>query len=78
MLPGIGLIEFTDAETGEMILVDTSSKRFREQYKKSSSQQSDELRNMLRSIKVDCINISTDKQYIQDLVRFFHMRHRRQ
>ena len=37
----------------------------------------DELKNMLRTIDVDCISIRTDKPYIQDLVRFFHMRHRR-
>ena len=76
-LPGIGLIEFTDAETGEIILVDTSSSRFRNQYSNTSAQRFDELKNMLRTINVDCININTDKPYIQDLVRFFHMRQRR-
>jgi uncharacterized protein (DUF58 family) len=76
-LPGAGLIEFADAETGEIILVDTSSRRFRDRYSSTSAQRYDELRNMLRSINVDCINISTDKPYIQDLVRFFHIRHRR-
>ena len=76
-LPGAGLIEFADAETGQMILVDTSSKRFRNQYSGSSARRFDELKNMLRTINVDCISISTDKPYIQDLVRFFHMRHKR-
>jgi uncharacterized protein (DUF58 family) len=76
-LPNVGLIEFADAETGEMILVDTSSRSFRNQYSNTSSLRFDQLRNMLRTIHVDCISISTDKSYIQDLVRFFHMRHRR-
>lgn len=76
-LPGAGLIEFTDAETGRVILVDTSSRKFRNQYGDTSAKRFDQLRNMLQTIKVDCINISTDKPYIQDLVRFFHMRHRR-
>jgi len=76
-LPGIGLIEFTDAETGENILIDTSSRNFRNQYSNTTAQRFDELKNMLRTINVDCISISTDKPYIQDLVRFFHMRHRR-
>ena len=76
-LPGIGLIEFADAETGEMILVDTSSRNFRNQYHNTSARRFDELKNMLRTINVDCISISTDKPYIQDLVKFFHMRHRR-
>ncbi len=76
-LPGIGLIEFADAETGEIILVDTSSRKFRKQYSNTAALRFDELKNMLRTINVDCISISTDKPYIQDLVRFFHMRHKR-
>ncbi|MHC4654551.1 MAG: DUF58 domain-containing protein [Planctomycetota bacterium] len=76
-LPGIGLIEFADAETGEIILVDTSSRKFRNQYSNTAARRFDELKNMLRTINVDCISISTDKPYIQDLVRFFHMRHKR-
>ena len=76
-LPGIGLIEFADAETGEIILVDTSSRKFRNQYNNTTAQRFNELKNMLLTINVDCISISTDKPYIQDLVRFFHMRHRR-
>jgi uncharacterized protein (DUF58 family) len=76
-LPNVGLIEFADAESGEIILVDTSSKQFRNKYNNSCTQRFDELNNMLRTINVDCVSISTDKPYIQDLVRFFHMRHRR-
>jgi uncharacterized protein (DUF58 family) len=76
-LPGVGLIEFADAETGELLLVDTSSRRFRSQYSDTSGQRFEGLKNMLRTINVDCISISTDKPYIQDLVRFFHMRHQR-
>ncbi|MHC4571886.1 MAG: DUF58 domain-containing protein [Planctomycetota bacterium] len=76
-LPGVGLIEFQDAETGEIILVDTSGRKFRNQYANNSSRRFDDLKNMLRTINVDCISISTDKPYIQDLVKFFHMRHRR-
>jgi uncharacterized protein (DUF58 family) len=76
-MPGAGLIEFTDAETGEIILVDTSSRRFRKQYSNRSARRFDELKNMFKLINVDCISINTDRPYIQDLVRFFHMRHRR-
>jgi uncharacterized protein (DUF58 family) len=76
-LSGAGLIEFSDAETGQIILVDTSSRRFRSQYSNTSAKRFGELKNMLRTINVDCISISTDKPYIQDLVRFFHMRHKR-
>ena len=76
-LPSIGMIEVQDAETGEVMLVDTSSARFRGEYSAGANERFDELTNMLRAIKVDCINIRTDKPYIHDLMRFFHMRHRR-
>jgi uncharacterized protein (DUF58 family) len=76
-LPAVGLIELEDAETGEVILVDTSSKAIRRNYEQQSRQQNDELQNMLRSVNVDCINISTDRPYTQELVRFFRTREKR-
>jgi len=76
-MPAVGLIEVQDAETGQIMLVDTSSKRFRAQYGDHSSRRFNELKNMLRSINVDLIPIATDKPYINDLIQFFHMRHRR-
>ncbi len=76
-MPALGLIELSDAETGELILVDTASRRFRNRYDSNSQSRFNELKSMLRSINIDCIPISTDKPYIQDLIQFFHMRHRR-
>ncbi|MBN1125086.1 MAG: DUF58 domain-containing protein [Sedimentisphaerales bacterium] len=76
-LSSVGLIEFADAETGEAVLIDTSSRTFRKQYEQQHAQQSQRLMSTFRSINVDCISVRTDVSYIQDLVRFFHMRHRR-
>jgi uncharacterized protein (DUF58 family) len=76
-MPAVGLIEVEDAETGEIMLVDTSSKRFRDQYGGHSSRRFNELKGMFRAGNVDFIPISTDKAYINDLIQFFHMRHRR-
>jgi uncharacterized protein (DUF58 family) len=76
-MPGVGLIELADAETGEIILVDTSSRTFRNQYGERSAGRFGELNSMLKSINVDSISISTDRPYIHDLIDFFHMRHRR-
>ncbi len=76
-MPSAGLIEFFDAETGETMLIDTSSRSFRKQYGSKSASRFAELKNIFRMINVDCISISTDKPYINELVQFFHMRHRR-
>ena len=76
-MPSVGLVEFTDAETGEVMLVDTSSRKFRREFGTANAKRAAELAELLRSINVDCINIWTDKPYIHDLIKFFHMRHRR-
>ncbi len=76
-MPSVGLIEVQDAETGQIMLVDTSSQRFRNRYGDHSSRRFNDLKNLLGSIKVDLIPITTDKPYINDLIQFFHMRHRR-
>ena len=76
-MPQAGLVEFQDAETGMIQLVDSSSKAFKKLFEQQSLQRSRKLAEMLRSIKVDNISITTDKPYVHDLVKFFHMRHRR-
>jgi uncharacterized protein (DUF58 family) len=76
-LPKVGIIEFTDAETGQTITIDTSSSGFRRQYEGTSAGRFNQLKNLLRSINIDCISISTGKPYINDLIQFFHLRHRR-
>ena len=76
-LPNVGLIELQDAETGETIVVDTSVGKFRRLYRKRNTENYKQLKQMLNSINVDSISISTDSDYIQDLMKFFHMRHRR-
>jgi uncharacterized protein (DUF58 family) len=76
-LPKVGIIELTDAETGQTIIVDTSSAVFRRRFEGKSAERFEELKSMLRSINVDSINISTGKPYINDLIQFFHFRHKR-
>ena len=76
-MPDVGLIELQDAETGEVLLVDTSSSPFGNQYRTASGERFDQLTGLLRSTKVDSIPIYTDRPYMQDLIQFFHTRHRR-
>jgi uncharacterized protein (DUF58 family) len=76
-MPSMGLIEVQDAETGEVMLVDTSSRRFRNRYGDCSSRRFNELKTTFQSSNVDFIPIATDRPYMNDLIQFFHMRHRR-
>jgi uncharacterized protein (DUF58 family) len=76
-LPDIGLIELEDAETGEMVLVDTGSGEVRKRYEAQTLGRARELSEMLRSMGIDQIRIETGKAYIRDMMAFFKNRERR-
>jgi len=76
-MPRVGLVEFKDAETGQTQLIDSSSAAFRTMYERQNTCHQEQLIQLFRSIDVDSISIETDRSYIHDLVKFFHMRHRR-
>jgi len=73
-LPSIGFVEFFDAETGELMLVNTSDKRVRDFYKKESEKRILDLSNFFASHNIDEILIETNKDYIDPLVKFFKKR----
>jgi uncharacterized protein (DUF58 family) len=76
-LPNIGLIELEDAETGEIVLIDTASAAVRKRYEGLGREQSDHFRKLFASMGVDQIEVRTDKDYVSKLVTFFRMRERR-
>jgi uncharacterized protein (DUF58 family) len=76
-MPDCGLVQLEDAETGEMLLVDTGSAAFRKQYGMLGAQRIDKLRKFFRSMDVDHIEVMTGRDYLHDLIRFFKARERR-
>ncbi|MEX2218430.1 MAG: DUF58 domain-containing protein [Phycisphaerales bacterium] len=76
-LPAAGLVELADAETGECTVIDTSSRRAREQYRRLAAIREQELARTLARSRVDRIAIRTDRPFIRDLERYFHLRERR-
>ena len=73
-LPNIGLIEFEDAETGETMVVDTSSEEARQLYTELNQRADAERRQVFRANQVDAIDIRTDESYVKPLIRFFRQR----
>lgn len=73
-IPDVGLVELEDAETGEQFLLDTSSSEGRMKFMQLNRQIIQTKLEMLRSLKVDVIEISTDESYIKPLVEFFQKR----
>jgi uncharacterized protein (DUF58 family) len=77
-LPAVGLIELEDPETGERVIVNTSSAAFRAQFAERADRERGALDRTLRSSKVDVIDIQTGEPYVRPLMRFFKERERRQ
>jgi len=76
-LPNIGFIELEDAETGEIVLLDTSDAGTRQSFTSETSKVKLERDKLLRSMNVDSIDVRTDVSYIEPLIRFFRMRAKR-
>jgi uncharacterized protein (DUF58 family) len=77
-LPDVGLVELEEAETGERYVVDTGSRRVREEFARRSAAARTERDRLLRAADVDTIVVPTDRPYAEVLLRFFRMRERRQ
>ena len=73
-MPNVGLISLTNPETGEKIVVDTRSEQGRQLYRERIRQSNAERLRILRTSKVDNVDIKTDESYVIPLMRFFHQR----
>jgi uncharacterized protein (DUF58 family) len=76
-LPDIGLLTVEDAETGELIEVDTSNPRVREHFSRIARSRLDTLRRTLAGEGVDCLSLDTRESYEPALRSFFKNRERR-
>ena len=76
-LPDLGLIPITDAETGEQLLVDTHDAGFRKRFARIAAQREAELRQSLMQAGVDALELSTDDDLVEALVRFTDLRKRK-
>ena len=73
-LPNVGLIPMQDAETEEMLFVDTTSKKVRDNFAKNRVQATEKLRKLLPASGVDLIDITTGTDYVKPLINFFKTR----
>ena len=76
-LPDVGLIELEDAETGQRVLLDTSSARLRKKYESRAMHQLEQQRAFFRSTGIDEVQVETGKDYVRGLRRLLKQRGRR-
>src|SRR6056297_3623001 len=64
-LPDLGLVPLRDAESGEEVLVDTSSPKVRKQYHAKRKKEKEALRHRFLRMKIDMIELETNASYIR-------------
>ena len=73
-LPDVGLMQVHDAETGEEMLIDTSSKKVRNQHAAWWRGQQNRLRDTFTRSGVDNVSVRTDQDYVAALMGLFRQR----
>ena len=76
-LPDVGLVELEDPETGELVLVDTSSAAVRRRFSATASEENEELKRFFLKTGIDTLTIATDRPYINEVRALFKRRARK-
>jgi uncharacterized protein (DUF58 family) len=76
-LPDLGLVMVRDAETGEELFVDTHDRAFRKRFAAAAERRERELRSALRQAGVDALELSTNDDLVDAILRFADLRKRR-
>jgi len=76
-LPDLGLVLLRDAETGEQLQVDTHDKAFRQRFVRLAAEREAALRAGLAAAGADTLELRTDDDLIDALLRFMDLRQRR-
>jgi uncharacterized protein (DUF58 family) len=71
ILPNIGLVPFTEAESGEVTWVNTSSSSARKAYENKFKADEKYLDDIFKKSKIDHIKLATGEDYIKQLVSMF-------
>jgi hypothetical protein len=73
-IPPAGIVPFEDPETGEVIFVDTFRLDFRRNYAELVQAQQTDTEQLFRQMKIDFVNIETNKPYLDAIVQLFRRR----
>jgi uncharacterized protein (DUF58 family) len=76
-LPDVGLVTVQDAETGEQLFIDASDPGFRERYAAIAEEREAALLNGLAQSGADVLELATDDDLLDALLRFADLRKQR-
>ncbi len=73
----VGLMVLEDAETGELMEVDTNDPAWRRAFKNRQEQMDENIQHVLYGARIDRIDLATPDDFVHALTRFFQNRMRR-
>lgn len=73
-LPNVGIIEMEDSESGTVQWVDSSSRRVRDFWRRSYEERTAKMSRLLTHNRVDVAEVSTDGDYVVELIKMFKTR----
>lgn len=73
-IPQIGHVYLEDAESGEQILVNTSDKKFQEEYSNLIKKTREETKYEMKKLGVDFLNLSNEEPFDVTFNRYIHSR----
>ncbi len=76
-LPDLGLLVVQDAETGEQLFVDTHDRGFRQRFAAAAARREREIRGAFAGAGVDALELCTDDDLVDTILRFADLRKRR-
>ncbi len=76
-LADVGFLSLVDAETGDVVELDTHHPGVRAAFESAAAERSQRLSGKLRKLGIDELAIDTGEDYVGGLHRFFRMRERR-
>jgi len=76
-MPDLGMLTIQDAESGEQIFVDTHDKGFRRRFAELAVKREDELREAFIRAGVDALELATDDDLVDAIMRFADLRKQR-
>ncbi len=76
-LPNVGRVWLEDAESGELLEINTADKSVRAAYENAVEKHRSEWRREFRRRRIDAISLRTNEDYVPALRNFFRARERR-
>ncbi|MDF1812162.1 MAG: DUF58 domain-containing protein [Verrucomicrobiales bacterium] len=76
-LPEVGILTVQDAETGELVEINTGNAKIRSNYEKQAAARKESVQKSIRSLGVDLLEFENGTDWMPELMKFFENRRHR-